>query len=167
MGAFQAISRTGHFFATHPITRDALFRAWARWLSWQIRSRLSDEVVVGWIEGQRLAVRRGMTGATGNIYTGLHEFDGMMLPLHFLRKGDLFLDIGANIGSFTVLASGVAGATTWAFEPNPETATALERNVELNGLTGLVTVHRVALGDYDGTISFTRGHDTTNHVATR
>lgn len=166
MSILQAISRTGHFFATHPVTRDAPSQAWARWLSWQIRSRLSNEVVVRWIEGQQLAVRRGMSGATGNIYAGLHEFDGMMLPLHFLRTGDLFFDIGANIGSFTVLASGVVGATTWAFEPDPDTASALERNVELNGLSDRVTVHRIALGDYDGTISFTRGQDTTNQVAT-
>lgn len=166
MRTLEAISRTGRFFAAHPVTRDAPALAWARWLFWQIRSRIGREVVVEWIEGQRLAVRRGMTGATGNIYTGLHEFDGMMLPLHFLRTGDLFLDVGANIGSFTVLASGVAGATTWAFEPDPDTASALLRNVELNGLADRVTIHQMALGDYDGTISFTSGQDTTNQVAT-
>ena len=166
MQMLQAIARTGKFFAAHPITRAAPSQAWGRWLLWQVRSRLQREVVVKWIEGQRLAVRREMTGATGNIYTGLHEFDGMMLPLHFLRSEDLFLDVGANIGSFTVLASGVVGATTWAFEPDPHTALALNRNIELNGLTNRVVVHQTALGDDDGTIAFTRGLDTTNHVAT-
>ena len=161
----QAITRTGKFFAAHPITRDTPYQAWGRWLLWQVRSRLQREVVVKWIEGQRLAVHREMTGATGNIYTGLHEFDGMMLPLHFLRCEDLFLDVGANIGSFTVLASGVVGATTWAFEPDPHTALALNRNIELNGLTNRVVVHQTALGDDDGTIAFTRGLDTTNRVA--
>ena len=34
----------------------------------------------------------------------------MMLPLHFLQEGDLFLDIGANVGTYTVLASGVCRA---------------------------------------------------------
>ena len=166
MQMLHAIARTGKFFAAHPITRGAPSKAWGRWLLWQLRSRLQREVVVQWIEGQRLAVRREMTGATGNIYTGLHEFDGMMLPLHFLRSEDLFLDVGANIGSFTVLASGIVGATTWAFEPDPHTALALSRNIELNGLTNRVVVHQTALGDNDGTIAFTRGQDTTNHVAT-
>ena len=165
MQTLEAIRRTGKFFAEHPVTSSRPGAAWARWLGWQMRSRLKREVVVDWIEGQRLAVRREMTGATGNIYVGLHEFDGMMLPLHFLREDDLFLDVGANIGSFTVLASGVAGAMTWAFEPDPETALALARNIELNGLGNLVTVHQTALGDQDGTIAFTRGQDTTNHVA--
>ena len=166
MQALQAISRTGIFFASHPVTRSAPSKAWARWLFWQVRSRLRREIVVNWIEGQQLAIRRDMTGATGNIYTGLHEFDGMMLPLHFLRRGDLFLDVGANIGSFTVLASGVAAATTWSFEPDPETVLALMRNIALNGLTDLASVHEFALGDEDGTVAFTRGQDTTNHVTT-
>ena len=74
-----------------------------------------------WIGGQRLSIRRGMRGATGNIYVGLHEFADMMLTLNFLREGDLFLDIGANVGSYTVLASGICRAVTWAFEPDPGT----------------------------------------------
>jgi hypothetical protein len=51
---------------------------------WQIKSRLQHEVIVSWIANQKLAVRRGMTGATGNVYVGLHEFPDMMFLLHFL-----------------------------------------------------------------------------------
>src|SRR6185295_2090869 len=96
--------------------------AWRRFLAWQISSRLLPEVVVPWVHGLRLGARRGMTGATGNIYAGLHEFHDMMLLLHFLRPGDIFLDMGANIGSYSLLAAGVAGATAHAFEPDPQTA---------------------------------------------
>ena len=84
----------------------------ARFASGQLRSRHQGESLFRWIGGQRLAFQRGMTGATGNFYVGLHEFADMMLPLHFLREGDLFLDIGANVGSYTVLASGVCRAKT-------------------------------------------------------
>jgi hypothetical protein len=75
-----------HFFSNHPLTRNAPLKAWARFVSWQVRSRLKEEVIVPWIAGQRLAVRRGMAGATGNIYVGLQEFEDMMLALHFLAK---------------------------------------------------------------------------------
>ena len=57
-----------------------------------------------------------MTGATGNIYAGLHEFVDMAFCLHLLRSGDLFVDVGANIGSYTVLASKVAGANSVTLE---------------------------------------------------
>ena len=161
----SAIANTARFIANHPLTRDAPLSAWARFVSWQVRSRMHQEVIVPWIGRQRLAVRRGMTGATGNVYAGLHEFADMMLLLHLLRENDLFLDIGANVGSYTVLASGVCRATTWAFEPDPETIRSLRRNIDLNGLAGRVVVHEMALGDTDGEVHFTRGLDTMNRVA--
>ena len=105
-----------------------------------------------------------MTGATGNIYTGLHEFTDMMLTLHFLRRGDLFLDIGANVGTYAVLASGVCGADTWAFEPDPGTVSDLKRNLAINGLEELVTVYDIALGASEGEVGFTIGLDTANRV---
>ena len=161
----KSLARLHQFFRTHPLTRNATFRAWARFVSWQINSRIRSEVVVPWIFDLRLSVRRGMTGATGNLYCGLHEFFDMMLLLHFLRANDLFLDIGSNIGSYTMLASGGCGASTWAFEPDPEAVASLKRNVELNSLQHLVTVQAIALGSSDCTVPFTVGQDTVNRVA--
>jgi precorrin-6B methylase 2 len=87
-----------------------------------------------------------MTGATGNIYAGLHEFADMAFTLHFLRPDDLFLDIGANIGSYTLLASAVCKARTISFEPDPKTMTLLRRNIDLNGLHGRVVLEQTAVG---------------------
>ena len=162
----SALTNFGRFFAVHPLTRGRQLDAWWRLIRWQIRSRMQHEVVVPWVNDQRLAVSRGMTGATGNIYAGLHEFTDMMVLAHFLQPGDLFIDVGANVGTYTVLASGVCGATTSAFEPDPGTAGHLRRNVALNGLGRLVTVHELALGEAEATISFTIGLDTVNRVAT-
>lgn len=153
------------FFWMHPLTRDNPIGAWTRFVAWQIRSRLQDEVTVPWIEGRRLAVKRGMTGATGNIYAGLHEFYDMLLLLHFLRKEDLFFDIGANVGSYAVLASGICGAKTWAFEPDPLTVRGLQRNIDINNLNDLVTLCEFALGLSNGEVKFTIGRDTVNRVA--
>jgi FkbM family methyltransferase len=153
------------FIWSHPICRKGRLRAFARVLHWQMRSRLQHEVVVSWIAGQRLVARRGMTGATGNIYAGLHEFPDMALMLHFLRPDDLFFDIGANVGCYTVLASGVCRARTWAFEPDPTTAADLDRNVAINALWKRVTVHQIALGATEADIPFTIGRDTENKVA--
>jgi len=165
MRLLSGLSNMHRFFATHPLTRDAPLGAWARFTSWQLRSRLQNEILFQWVGGQRLAVQRGMTGATGNIYTGLHEFVDMMLPLHFLRERDLFLDIGANVGSYTVLASGVCRATTWAFEPDRGTMGHLRRNIAINSLDGLVKLHEFALGRGQGEVAFTLGLDTVNRIA--
>jgi FkbM family methyltransferase len=160
----DAIVRTGRFIAEHPLTRDRKLAAFARLARWQVESRLHAEVVVPWVAGTRLAVRCGMHGVTGNIYCGLHEFTEMAFTLHLLRAGDLFADIGANVGSYTVLAAGVRGARVVAVEPGSAAGAALANNVALNRLGDRVSVYSVALGASDGQAAFSTGQDTTNHV---
>jgi FkbM family methyltransferase len=156
---------TLRFITEHPLNRGRPVAAAWRFLAWQIESRLRRQVEFEWIEGARLSVRRGMTGATGNIYCGLHEFSEMGFLLHLLRPGDLFLDIGANVGSYSVLASKVCGAQSIAFEPDPGTAASLRRNMALNDLEALTRVEQVALGPVNGETAFTVGLDTINRVA--
>ncbi len=153
------------FFSTHPLTRENPLAAWGRFAAWQIESRARREVVVPWIGGLKLALSRGMSGATGNIYAGLHEFPDMAFLLHFLRPGDVFLDIGANIGSYTLLAAGVRGAETLAFEPDPQTFDALLRNISLNGLDERARAHRLALGEARRDVPFTVGLGPMNKVS--
>lgn len=164
---FAALARTGRFLATHPLTRERRLAAFGRFARWQVRSRLRPEVVVPWIGPTRLLVRRGMAGATGNVYCGLHEFAEMAFVLHLLRSGDLFADVGANIGGYTVLAAGVRRARVVAVEPGRRAQAALARNVALNRLSDLVRIAPVALGDAIGTLAFSTGHDATDHVSSR
>ena len=137
--------------ASHPLTRNEPTRAWLRLVWWVVLSRLMGEINLPWVDGQRLIVRRGMTGATGNVYLGLHEFMSMMLTIHFLREDDLFLDVGANVGTYTVLASGVCRATTWAFEPDAAAVHDLARNVEVNRLGGRVEIGLFGRDGFAGT----------------
>src|SRR5437879_3937805 len=66
----------------------------------------------------------------------------------FLRPGDVFVDVGANIGLFTLVAALRVGSTgrVFAFEPTSETFERLVANVRLNKFTN-VSPHRVALSD--------------------
>jgi FkbM family methyltransferase len=159
-----AVNRLVKFVTSHPLTRNARLKTLGRVAVWQIKSRLQHEVIVSWIANQRLVVRHGMTGATGNIYVGLHEFPDMIFLLHLLRSNDLFFDIGANVGAYSVLASGVCKARTLAFEPDPTTVLDLKRNIEINNLSELVTIHECALGANEGEVGFTIGLDTINRV---
>lgn len=165
MSVFGELADLDRYFSTHHLTSRAPIGAWARFVWWQLRSRFRREVLIDWVGGQQLAVQHGMKGATANIYVGLHEFADMMLPLHFLRESDLFFDIGANVGVYTVLASGVCRASTWAFEPDPVTVRHLKRNIELNKLGPLVKVYECALGPEQGETAFTVGLDTVNRIA--
>lgn len=156
---------TLRFILDHPLNRGHAARAIGRYLRWQVGARLLPVPhVMPFVDDTVLVMERGMTGATGNWYCGLHEFADMGFVLHFLRPDDLFVDIGANVGSYTVLGAGVVGARTVSFEPVPDTFRKLERNIAANGLTGIVDAHNIGLSGREETLRFTAGRDTVNHV---
>lgn len=160
------VLRSLSFVARHPLNRGRPLRAVSRVLSWQLGMRLlPGAVAVPFVGDTRLLVTRGMAGATGNVYCGLHEFEDMAFVLHALRPGDLFVDAGANVGAYTVLAAGAAGARALAIEPIPGTFTKLLDNIRLNDLAARVMARNVGLGREMGTLEFTKTLDTVNHVA--
>ena len=72
-----------------------------------------------------------------------------------LQPGMVFVDIGANIGFFTLLAARAVGNTgkVYAFEPGEEHFILLEKNAQKNEYTNIITVKKAA-SDSIGTASF-------------
>lgn len=164
-GRTRQLSETLKFISDHPLNRGRRVRALRRFLWWQIRSRLSQRpIVYPWVNGSRLIVRSGETGVTGNIYGGLHEFEDMAYLLHVTTPDDLFVDIGANVGTYTVLACAVKGAKGICCEPVPETYGRLLENLRVNDLSGRVEALNIGLADREGELRFTSGEDCMNHV---
>ena len=79
---------------THPLSRKNKALSILNFLRWQMVSRLVREgegVINNWVNGSKLIAYTGETGATGNIYLGLHEFPDMGFLLHTLRDKDFLL----------------------------------------------------------------------------
>jgi FkbM family methyltransferase len=151
--------------ANHPLNSAHKLASLRRFFTWQISSRLAPgPIAVTFVNNSMLLVEPGMTGATGNVYTGLHEFEEMAFVLHLLRGQDTFVDVGANIGSYTVLASAVIGAKSISFEPISATYEHLVRNIRLNGIEQNVLAENIGIGSASGELRFTAKLDTVNHV---
>jgi FkbM family methyltransferase len=73
-----------------------------------------------------------------------------------VRPGDVFYDIGANVGAYSLVADRVSGgrARVYAFEPGVFTFVQLSRNVHLNQAQGRVVPLHVALSDRSGLSTF-------------
>lgn len=71
-----------------------------------------------------------------------------------LARGDTVIDIGANIGCFSLFAAQRVGPTgrVIACEPDPETCAWLDRNVRLSGLADIIRVERVAVAATRGPV---------------
>ncbi len=149
----------------HPLNRTKKLTALMRFARWQIGSRLvPGEVIYHWMGGSKVVSRPGETGITGNIYCGLHEFADMAFLLHVLRDEDLFVDVGANVGSYTVLACSVVGAKGYCFEPVPSTYERLLTNIRLNDMVDRVVSRNIALGNSYGKINFSSDENCMNHI---
>src|SRR5262245_45908783 len=64
--------------------------------------------------------------------------------------GDVMLDVGANVGMYTIWAAMTRGARVVALEPESQNYAVLNRNVHLNGLGERVAAYCVAASDADG-----------------
>lgn len=80
--------------------------------------------------------------------------------LHTIRRGDVFVDVGANIGYYTVIASKIVGdeGHVYAFEPDPTSFAILKANVERNGLSN-VTLEQKALSNEPGSLRLFLAHE--------
>jgi len=151
--------------ASHPLNRGQ--KAWAimRYLRWQVTSRLtSAPIVYEWVNGSKFLVSSGERGLTGNIYTGFQEYAEMAFVIHALRREDLFVDVGANVGSYTVLACAAVGARGYCLEPVPATYARLVENVRLNHLDERVRCLNVGAGSAPGVLAFSSDMDAGNRV---
>jgi FkbM family methyltransferase len=162
---FRHLRQLGRQLADSPFTRHAKLRGWARFVRWQTVDRaLGRQRDAAFVNDLVIEVCHGRAAATGVLYLGLPEVESMSFFAHALRSGDTMLDIGANIGTYSVLAAGVAGCRVLAMEPVPDTYALLVSNLRRNSLLSLAEPMNVAASDRAGTVRMTHGEDSTNHV---
>jgi FkbM family methyltransferase len=166
MNPIVKVATALYFVAHHPLNRNRKWQAVLEYGFIQVAARLvPGDVCVEFPNRTRLLVSPQMKGAAHFITPRLCEFNDMAFVMHFLRPDDLFADVGANVGAFTVLAAGVAGARTISFEPSAETFEMLSRNVRLNNITDRARPVNAVVGKTVGSVQFSSGLGTENHVA--
>jgi len=149
----------------HPFNKEQKTQSVIRFLKWQISTSLNKYTVIYPVTKNAVMIaEKGMTGITGCIYSGLLEFEEMMFTLHFLRADDLFVDVGANVGIYTVLASGEIGANTISIEPIKKTFDTLYMNIKINNIESRVRLLNIGLGSTEGELIFTTNEESVNHV---
>lgn len=103
-------------------------------------------------DGLRLFVDLADTHIGLNVIHGSYEPAEEGFIRRHLRAGDTAIDVGANIGFFSVSMAARVGATgrVFAFEPLPRNAALLERSIRENAFETRITLEIAAVGEEPG-----------------
>lgn len=114
-------------------------RWWARHQSMTIRS------------GEGAGLKFNTRNASANYIEGTNEIPVQKAMARYLNSGDVFYDIGANVGFFSLIAARMVGSSgkVYAFEPVPTNAAVVRRNARLNNLQN-ITVYEKAVSSSPG-----------------
>lgn len=141
-------------------------KAFVRFLIWQFQLRVLNKKIdsVRWIEESRFTISKNNQGITGNLYNGLADPDEMSFLLHYCRPKDIFLDVGANVGAYSILAACVLQLDTHAFEPVSATYNMLTENKSINDDPDNFNIYNLAVGRESGFVRITNGFGPKNMI---
>lgn len=101
-------------------------------------------------------------------YRGLPDYHEMTFMRHYLRPGDGFIDVGANIGVYTLLAASLVGdgGVIECFDPDPLAVTRLRENLAVNNVA-TARVYAAAVGAAaSASVPFVTERDSTGRIRT-
>ncbi len=106
------------------------------------------------LDGLKLYLNPSDPVLSPSIALGIYENYEGEISRQFCKPGSIVVDVGANIGLYTVIAASCVGKNgkVIAIEPHPESYRYLQKTIEANGLSGVKSFN-VALGDRQKTIS--------------
>lgn len=139
-----------------------------------LRTRLScyigDGIALTYLADETpILVNANDIGGPFNLLNGgRYEEENVETLLSFVRDDTVFLDIGANVGFYTLQVGRrvFPKGKVYAFEPNPELHELLCRNVYVNGRGDFIECFQLGLSDRNGTATFQypKGHLGGGHI---
>lgn len=160
LSSLAYVAKVAKFAWSHPANQGAGVHALARLLRFQARGRIMRRRTLARLGTQSAVWADVNRHATLKVIcANLPDYPEMLVWSRSLQPGDLFVDVGANIGSYALWA-GELGADVIALEPAQDTFALLQENVALNGYS--VRTIQAAVGAACGTARFTSGRDDRN-----
>jgi FkbM family methyltransferase len=136
-----------------------------RHLKWQVRKLLNAFPCELELSHSRLRVAdpRGVAALVNAM--GVYDYNNMEFVRACLQSwGGTFVDVGANIGSYTLIASEIKTARVLGLEAHPRTFALLAENVRRNAASN-VTCLNVAASDREGQLEISDGLESSlNHI---
>ena len=146
----------------HPANRGRRVRALAAVARFQVLGRLLGRRAIARV-GDHSVIRADVHAyhAARAMYGNPLDWNEMTAWRRTLKPGSLFVDVGANVGLYTIWALDI-GAEVIAVEPDRRSRERLSENLMLNGYSA--TIVPAAAGESAGVLRLTVGLDNQNHL---
>jgi FkbM family methyltransferase len=155
----DARSVTGYIWR-HPANDGRKAQALMRSVRFQIRGRIRGLPTLAQLgDKSHVWAYPHRNGASKVMYANPPDYPEMLAWRRVLEPGDLFLDVGANVGSYSIWAAEL-GAKVIALEPSADTFQLLAENIACNGYE--IDAIQAAAGAECGLAKFTEGQDCVN-----
>ncbi|MDA3613669.1 FkbM family methyltransferase [Polluticaenibacter yanchengensis] len=164
MNIITKIKNRYNLFKDNPLTEKYPLVHFLKYGILNVKFLFTESVEMNWIADLKLSIRKGDAGIIGNYYFGLYEFEESIFLLHVSRKEDIFFDIGANLGHFSLLLSGVRKLKSVAVEPVPNTFNRLKMLIDFNNLGHLIDSRNLGVSDKSGELFFSTDKGTMNGI---
>ena len=150
---------------SHLLTKAHPYKALLRYIKWQCYYRfISEKRIINWVTPLKIQLKKDAPSINAQYYFGLADFSEMSFTIHFLREQDLFIDIGAYQGVYSLLAAGISKAEVIAFEPEQKAFSQLKYHIELNQLKNNIDCRQTALGEQIKKTTITTNYSQQNYI---
>ena len=162
-GPLGIAAATARRIWSHPENRQRRWRALAAYAAWQVWERtVRRPWTVPLTSTRRIRCYPHCPVTASVLYYRLPDPAEMHFLVDMLADADVFVDVGAHAGVYSILASSVHGASVMAVEPSTATFHRLVENIDLNDADEQVTAVRMAVGNRCGEARVSTGRDSMN-----
>lgn len=149
----------------HPENRGRRARTLGVYFAWQAWERtVRRPWTIPLVPGRVIRCYPHCQVSSGTLYYRLPERSSMRFLLSYLQPGDTMIDVGANIGTYSLLATTIDDVSVVAFEPSGVTYERALLNFQLNRVEGRIRLLRQAVGATSGVAILSVGLGPRNKV---
>ena len=166
MKLLNIISRDLSTIFSHPYNKKNKFFAYLRYISYlALRFFKINKIPIRTWRDRRIIWYKDSIQSNWFLFNYIIDWEEFCLIKHRLKKDSIFLDVGANIGYYSIWASKfITSGRIFSFEPNCKAFNRLVENIKINKSIHNITPINQAVSQKNGDIFMTNNLDTLNHI---
>lgn len=139
------------------------FKIFFKILFWKIYFLIFNTKIIKWFNDTYLKIYKNNSSSKACLYFGLPDYEEMEFLKRLVKKNDIFLDIGANVGVYSLFVTSISRCLTYSFEPDNYSRKILFENIKINKLSSKIKVQKQLIGKSNSIVYFSNLRNSTEN----